>query len=78
MGPYERRSGAMSVEQRGPAVCSFSGRQQGKDRWAIFLARGFPLSDVIPLTMLRNFLISSVCVILAAIGTSLWFKASRS
>src|SRR5271167_1635798 len=31
MGPYERRSGAMSVEQRGPAVCSFSGRQEGKD-----------------------------------------------
>src|ERR1700722_17953559 len=31
MGPYERRSGAMSVEQRGPAVCSLSGRQEGKD-----------------------------------------------
>ena len=31
MGPYERRSGAVSVEQRGPAVCSFSGRQEGKD-----------------------------------------------
>src|SRR5246500_4587147 len=31
MGPYERRSGAMSVEQRGPAVCRFSGNQEGKD-----------------------------------------------
>src|SRR5712675_3084017 len=31
MGPYERRSGAMSVEQRGSAVCSLSGRQEGKD-----------------------------------------------
>ena len=31
MGPYERRSGAMSVEQRGPAVCGFSGNQEGKD-----------------------------------------------
>src|SRR6476620_6568785 len=31
VGPYERRSGAMSVEQRGPAVCSLSGRQEGKD-----------------------------------------------
>ena len=31
MGPYERRSGAMSVERRGPAVCRFSGNQEGKD-----------------------------------------------
>ena len=31
MGPYERRSGAMSVEQRGPAVCRFSDNQEGKD-----------------------------------------------
>ena len=31
MGPYERRSGAMSVERRGPAVCCFSGNQEGKD-----------------------------------------------
>src|SRR3984957_14538921 len=31
MGPYERRSGAMSVEQTGPAVCRFSGNQEGKD-----------------------------------------------
>src|ERR1700726_62725 len=31
MGPYERRSGAMSVEQRDPAVCRFSGNQEGKD-----------------------------------------------
>ena len=31
MGPYERRSGVMSVEQRGPAVCNVSGHQEGKD-----------------------------------------------
>ena len=31
MGPYERRSEAMSVERRGPAVCRFSGYQEGKD-----------------------------------------------
>ena len=31
MGPYERRSGVMSAEQRGPAVCNVSVNQEGKD-----------------------------------------------
>ena len=31
MGPYERRSGVMPVEQRGPAVCNVSNNQEGKD-----------------------------------------------
>src|ERR1700677_4365510 len=44
-------------------------------RCTIFLVRGFPFSDFIPLTISRNFLTSSVCAILMAMATSLLFDA---
>ena len=31
MGPYERRCGVTSVEQRGPSVCNVSFNREGKD-----------------------------------------------
>jgi hypothetical protein len=54
------------------AIGGASGHQHPEPR------RGFPFSDVIPLTTLRNFFSSSVCVSLAAMAVSLLFDAVLS